>query len=271
MRGRLLSFPLAALLVFAVAAPTTAITKGTADGDNHPYVGLIVFYTDVDGVTTPSWSCSGSLFSPTVFLTAAHCLTLAGPAVAARVWSDPELTGSAFPSSGPLLMLPASGGIPAASWTAYDGWQVPGDPGDFAVVILSQVVTVPQYARLPTAGTVDTLPNQAALDLVGWGAQFQDKVPGFPFARWDGVLTRFYVPSELISGNFSYGRDNLLRISASQGGICRGDSGGPDLLGGTDTVLAVNTGGNNWNCAGVFYATRLDLQERLDWINGFLD
>jgi hypothetical protein len=49
----------AALLSGATAA--LAITNGQPDGDNHPYVGLMVAL-DEDGV--PLWRCSGSLLSP---------------------------------------------------------------------------------------------------------------------------------------------------------------------------------------------------------------
>jgi hypothetical protein len=49
-----------------------------------------------------------------------------------------------------------------------------------------------------------------------------------------------------------------------------GDSGGPVLRGNTDTVLAVNSYFTNLNCAGVTYASRVDIAEVLAWINSFL-
>jgi hypothetical protein len=55
-----------------------------------------------------------------------------------------------------------------------------------------------------------------------------------------------------------------------KGGTCFGDSGGPDLLGGTNTVLAVNSFVTNINCSGVGYSARVDIPEVLDWINNFL-
>ena len=59
----------AALLTVTSAAPAGAITHGDLDGDGHPAVGLMVA-KDADG--NPLWLCSGTLISPTVYLTAGH-------------------------------------------------------------------------------------------------------------------------------------------------------------------------------------------------------
>src|SRR5215217_7993344 len=60
---------LTALLL--AAAPALAITYGEPDGAGHPNVGgLVAAHAYSDG----TWIyCSGTLISPTVFLTAAHC------------------------------------------------------------------------------------------------------------------------------------------------------------------------------------------------------
>src|SRR3954452_16313726 len=67
------SLALAAALIapLTLAAPAGAITDGTADGNGHPNVGGLVAATAYSDGT---WIyCSGTLISPTVFLTAAHC------------------------------------------------------------------------------------------------------------------------------------------------------------------------------------------------------
>ena len=56
-------------LTLASLSAAYAIVFGWPDGDDHPYVGMMVA-DDADG---PAWRCSGTLISPTVFLTAGHC------------------------------------------------------------------------------------------------------------------------------------------------------------------------------------------------------
>jgi Trypsin len=278
MRSRVLAIPLALLLALAVSAPVGAVTNGQPDGNNHPYVGLLVFDTLVAGVPTPTWRCSGSLISPTVVLTAAHCTD---GAVAARAWFQPDVSvvpRPLYPWGGP-----GSGAIEGTPYV-YPEYQSPFAQGlvgfsfgDIGVVVLSQPVPISQvasYAQLPTTGTVEKLPNNQALDYVGFGVQYQVQAPGVkPYERWAGPAIRNYAPGKLNPGNFQ-GSDNLIKVSMNlgggKGGTCFGDSGGPDLIGGTATVLAVNSFVTNSNCSGVGYDTRVDVQARLDWIETFL-
>jgi hypothetical protein len=203
--------------------------------------------------------------------------------VAARAWFQPDVSYNVVPY--PLYPFggPGSGAIEGTPYV-YPDYQSPfahGLPGfsygDIGIVVLSKPVPtsqVPAYAQLPNAGTVETLPNKAALDYVGFGVQYQVQAPGVkPYDRWAGPRVRNYASGQLSPGNFK-GSDNLIKVSMNpgggKGGTCFGDSGGPDLISGTATVLAVNSFVTNSNCSGVGYDTRVDVQARLNWINTFL-
>jgi hypothetical protein len=67
VRGRLLIAWVAAL---TVVTPAAAVTGGSLDGNMHPAVGLLL--ADRGNGLEPD--CSAALVSPTVLVTAAHCL-----------------------------------------------------------------------------------------------------------------------------------------------------------------------------------------------------
>ena len=264
------------LFSYAVAG---AITNGQPDAARHPYVGLLVF-DDASG--EPAWRCTGALIAPTVVLTAGHCTD---GAVAARVWFQEDVTYNTIPS--PLYPYggPGSGAVEGTPYTnpeyrsdanPYGGGN--GLPAfsyrDVGVVVLNTPVVMAQYAELPTAGLVDTLKNKTAIDFVGYGSQEQVMAyPGQPpYYRWTGPRVRMYAPSELVSGKFVNSAEYMrlaLNPSGVSGGTCFGDSGGPDLLGGTNTVLAVNSYVTNVSCAGVGYSARVDIPEVLAWVKAF--
>ena len=283
MKKVVIAVVLSLVIIFSVIGIASAITNGVPDGNNHPYVGLLVF--DV-APGTPGWRCTGALIAPDVVLTAGHCTD---GAVAARIWFAEDVTYDAVPY--PLYPYggPGSGAVEGTPYTNPDynvGNPYGGGNGlpafsyrDVGIVVLDEPVDVGGFAQLPTAGLVDTLKNKTGIDFVGYGVQYQAQIPGNelpqppPYSRWTGPRIRMYAPSEMVSGNFVHSAEYMrlaLNPGGGSGGTCFGDSGGPDLLGGTNTVLAVNSYVTNVNCSGVGYSARVDVPEVLDWINSYL-
>jgi Trypsin len=244
------TFVLAAATVAALVLgvlPAGAIIGGTPDGNAHPYVGL---------VTDSNFVCSGAAISPLLFVTAAHCFET-GPGTAVEVTFDPDgfAKGSKF-VKGRWYPHPDF-------CTACGGGLVGFATNDVGVVVFNGNVSLPRYASLPSAGFVDTLATGTAVDLVGYGVQDQlrDLDPG-------EVFTRQFVATELVASEHRIAEE-FIKLRASHGGTCFGDSGGPDLLGGTDTILAVNSFVTNINCSGITYSNRIDTTSALAFITSF--
>ena len=135
MRRGVMLAAIALLAPLALAAPAGAITYGTPDGNGHPEVGALLA---PQAYSAGTWAASsGTLISPTVFLTAAHCdLGVSRVAVTFDASYDPT-TGTEY----------------WGTWHADpDFTQAPNDPHDIAVVVLDEPVTGITPAQLPATG-----------------------------------------------------------------------------------------------------------------------
>jgi len=238
------------------AAPATAVVHGQPDDTAHPYVGVVRFF-DTDG--TYLHRCSGTLLSPTVFLTAGHCTD--GTA-SAEVW----LTKTA-PSTTEVLSGDYQHGITGTPHTypRFD-FSASLDTGDVGIVVLHRSISLPRYGRLPAVDDVGTLDKHQLLTIVGYGIQDVRPVEVADVIRLKATV-------KLVNSTSGYSGGFNLHLSSNngvphRGGLCFGDSGGPVLFG--DTVLAVNSFVINDNCAGAGYSFRIDRPEILEWIRSFL-
>jgi len=256
MKRFTLCFSVILLALFLLSISAHAITNGQPDGDGHPYVGAAN-----NGVVF----CSGAAISPTVFVTAAHCFFYPGERV--------EVTFDAEPfSPGPPVYYEGTW-YPHPDFCLGCGPGLPGsDTHDVGVVVLDEPgVNLTEYAELPGVGLVDTLDMGTEVTVVGYGAQGFAVGGGPPEPVF--LLARYFAPTELIASSHQPSGE-YIKLTANpaqgKGGSCFGDSGGPNLLRDTNTILAVTSYGANPMCAGVGYSNRIDTEYALEFINSFL-
>jgi secreted trypsin-like serine protease len=263
---RKLLIVMVAVVLLAVASPAMAVKYGVPDAGAHPFVGLIVFF-DKSGV--PQWRCTGTLISPQVVVTAAHCTELAGPA---RIWFDEDVTKSAFPE------YPYGGGT-SFTGTAhpYPGWKgallIP-DTGDAGVVVLDKPVNLSKLgiSSLPVLapdGYLDTFATQrgqqnVTFTVVGYG--LQEVKPNYSSLRirMKADVQLVNLRNALTDG-FNIQTSNDPGNGTGGGGTCFGDSGGPIFHNGNQ-IVAVNSFVLNENCAGASFGYRVDRAVIRNWI-----
>ena len=259
-RISILMVTLVLLLVFVI--PASAITNGEYDGDEHPYVGIMVAQ---DAAGNPMWRCSGTLIAEDVFLTAGHCTE--APAAHVEIWfysTEAEVLANGYPFVGQV------GGTPFVHPEFYDA---PFFVHDVGVVVLDSPFPMDEYGVLPEVDQLDALKTRRGkqdptLTAVGYGLQRINPV-FIESERSRMVATPHLIQINVpgFTGDFSL----LLSNNHSTGGTCFGDSGGPNFLGDSNVVAGVTSFGINGNCAGTGGVFRMDRQNVLDFVGSFLD
>jgi secreted trypsin-like serine protease len=239
------------VLVLSVVPTAGAITNGSPDGDDHPYVVAV-------GQILPNGGrgafCSGTLVSPTVVLTAAHC-GLLSPTSAPSGQTFLVFRASVFNTVAPV----------PGTFTAHPGFCVacPGAPegfgaNDLAVIQLAAPLPGP-YAKLPRADRVaKKFDKLKQLTMVGFG-----------FTEAGTFGTRMKAKAQAVaSDQFP---DFLFVPSPTKskyGAACQGDSGGANLTG--RTLVAVNSIGDS-ACNGPSYSYRLDSSSARSFLSKYVD
>jgi secreted trypsin-like serine protease len=250
------------LAALSLVGPASAVTDGVLDGEDHPYVGLMLAHDGVSG-----WRCTGTLISPTVFVTAGHCTD---GAIFATVYFESDVE-SGIPGNG----YPFAGGVNGVPFISPDYISAAFFVNDLGVVELNQPVDLAGgYAQLVAeAGVLDALKTQRGrqnqvFTAVGYGLQLINPV----FIEAERV--RMVATPHLIqintpgfTGDFSL----LLSNNHSTGGTCFGDSGGPNFIGDSNVIGGVTSFGINGNCAGTGGVYRLDRAHDLAWLTTVSD
>jgi Trypsin len=274
------------------AARAGAITYGEPDNGEHPYVGFMIFF---DPSESAWFSCSGTLLSPTVFLTAGHCTfgigtdgEATGSSGGTDVWVTFEETTvlDGFPPRDPDDPYPDR-----AAWleanpdyirgTAYpdpDYDNFAGFPNnhDVGIVVLDEPAPVTTFGVLAPIGTVEELAavpqdrNDALVETVGYGTQSVQPKPMDEATRYKSTSRIVELNGNQAEGGNLHTLNNPSEIGG-RGGSCFGDSGGPVLINNTNQVIAVVSYGFSGTCHGADYSWRVDTQASYDFILPFLD
>jgi len=254
-----------------------AISNGAPDGNGHPNVGMLAI--DDGGVLYSV--CSGSYAGPQkgapttgVFLTAGHCIA----------W----IPGSGFDASDLWVTFDTGAtwdeetGEVTGATTWYQATDFAFDPAfghdsgnlkDYAVVLLETTVPVAPV-QLATAGQLDQMAANGGLrpgavfDNVGYGV-----VPSFKQGPPRGAAP----PGRMFSTSRFQGLTQawlkLLMnsdVPGGNGGVCYGDSGSPKFIHGSNTVVAVTTGGDRY-CRAENYNQRLDVADARALLGQYLN
>ncbi len=258
-RYRLLLFTVAlAAALAAVGGSARAITGGTIDNGTHPEVGALLadFGDGLDVL------CSGTLISPTVFLTASHCT-----AYLAQVGIAPDDVYVTFdPSWDPAKPGNSYRGTYHTNPLFGKGGQ--NDPHDIAVVVLDKQIDDITPARLPTAGLLGRLPLRSSrFTAVGYG-DVRDTKKGGPHAiSYDGQ--RRYVSQGFLSLQPAW-LTLSMNPSTGSGGGCYGDSGGPHFYGdaSSNDLVAITITGDA-QCRATDKDYRLDTPSATSFLSQF--
>jgi hypothetical protein len=258
----LMSTAALAAAAIVTCAPADAIVGGQFAGGQYGAVGEVVFQPS-DG--SPMFDlCSGFLISPTVFVTAGHC-ALEALGIQASYGGT---IGAAFePTFDPLTSTfrPAASAAVDPDFLANQlSYQTP----DVAVLVLENPVTGVDPIALPAAGTADRLAHGTQLTTIGYGFT-RDCGTDLGHCQVAYQPARRYATETLNSVSQWFITVDQNPNAQGEGGICRGDSGGPHLLPGTTTAIAVTTAFFSKWCWSTSRDTRLDTPSVLQFLHTY--
>jgi hypothetical protein len=271
-----LSSLLAALVVIISTSPAPAITNGFPDTTNtFSNVGAVVA-VGADGQAFQI--CSGTLISPTVFLTVAHCALYFNDFLAPEGFKLYMSFGNPIPIlelTDVNTLIPVTQFIPNPEYVqATDTHPFNphhgSDPGDMAVIVLPEFVTQGiTPAVLPTLGLLDELAVKNALHGVlftdvGYGSQDRLGTQSNPMPR----MFAFSAFKSLQPGFLQLSINPVL----NNGGACFGDSGGPNFLpvNGAPILMAIASVGGDHVCRSTSGNYRLDTASARDFLKNFV-
>jgi hypothetical protein len=303
---RTLSILGALLATFLIATPVGAITHGFPDNGEHPYVGELVFFvpdaSDPRFTDAGGWfTCSGTLLSSTIVVTAGHCTFAVGLNGASTTHDGADTTAAEGGVGGDdvwfstaaapdFSILPPSSTF-ASNAARYAGWSAALNADsaewhrgtatphplyndaanaffihDTGVLRLDAGISLGRYAQLAPQGWLNRYPDNKkhVFETVGYGLE---KSTG---SQSIGGDTRRKSSPWLQSLKSSPPNTYMvLSNNAAGGGTCFGDSGGPTFDNTNSNLIVADTSFGNANCTGHGGVYRLDEPDDQAFLAGF--
>ena len=278
-------------LILALATPAAAINSYNASpAPERTEVGAFLALYDRNGDGTPDrfdWFCSGTMISPDVYLTAAHCTVDWPDGTRFFVSLDEDVQGELDQAASLGLS-----GTAEANWFVSHGHAVEGDahwdpayghdeanPHDVAVVDFSDRATTPADvwsftpAQLPSADELGQLGSRrldkASWLVVGYGTEEAANTgggqPGHP-----GGGVRMKAPLGFNSLTKSWVK-LAMNESRGFGGACYGDSGGPNFVTiNGQRILAATTVTGDSPCYATNVVYRMDTPTARNFLGNYV-
>ncbi|MGQ0506974.1 MAG: trypsin-like serine protease [Myxococcaceae bacterium] len=208
---------------------TQAAITGTGVTDDLTTLAVVELMLDGEQ------DCTGTIISPHVILTAAHCIAELPDGKKHTVFTGPN---DANLTNGQLLTV--------SEMHAHPQYNANTDANDIGVLILTNASTIAPMQFLKQAMTSDLVGKPVRI--VGYG----DNTVQNPTT---GAGKRRQGTAPLISFNAT-----LARVGNTTANQCYGDSGGPAIMdiNGVDTIIGVNSTQDADDCVGVNDNTRVD-------------
>ncbi|MEV4758896.1 trypsin-like serine protease [Micromonospora sp. NPDC049559] len=277
----------AAAAVLGLASPAVAINSYNAQpAPERTEVGALIVQWDRDGdPATPDvvdWVCSGTMISPDVFLTAAHCTTDWAPGARFYVSLEQDVAGALASASAaglPPERIAAAVGVEGTAHTnpAYPGNSA--DAHDIAVVTFDAAQRAELArrwsfapARLPGRELLSQLGSRRLeadeWQVMGYGTEESQRGPGGQTHPGGGVRMKATVGFNALNPTWVR---LAMNESRDYGGACYGDSGGPNFV----TVegvrlLAATTITGDMPCYATNVVYRLDTDTARDFLSQFV-
>lgn len=248
-----------------IAAPDgiRAIVNGEPTGSSYGNVGALLFDYDKNGISGDDEWCTGSLITPTVFLTAAHCIVTPYTPAGSQFY----VSFSADLYSKSFKYIKATGYVYDPNY-GHDQANL----NDLALVFLPANSTKGiTPLQLPPAGYLDQLAAHGALSKalfvnVGYGTGSTKRgPPGFPY---DGL--RKSSLSEFMGLQPTWLGLLMNESATGEGGDCYGDSGGPKFLNGNPNMVLATVTTGDYPCRATTWDWRLDTPQARSFLGKYV-